>query len=95
MAAGAGPQKFKGVITDSMCADGDHSHMKMGPTDAECTKACVETHDAMYVLFDGKSAYVLSDQKAPEKFAGLKVIVTGTLDLKTKTIRVVSITARK
>ena len=95
MAAAAGPQKFTGVITDSMCADGDHSHMKMGPTDGECTKACVSEHDAMYVLYDGKSAYVLSDQKTPEKFAGKKVTVTGTLDAKTKTIRVDSITEKK
>jgi hypothetical protein len=95
MAAAAVPQKFTGVITDSMCADGDHSHMKMGPTDGECTKACVETHDAMYVLYDGKNAYVLSEQKMPEKFAGKKVTVTGTLDGKTKTIRVDSIVGKK
>ena len=44
-----GKQTFTGVVTDSMCADGDHSHMKMGPTDAECTIACVSIHDAMLV----------------------------------------------
>jgi hypothetical protein len=92
LAAAPGKQKFTGVVTDSMCDDGDHSHMKMGPTDAECTKACVEIHDAMYVLFDGKQAYTLSDQKTPEKFAGKKVTVTGTLDARTKTIQVESIT---
>jgi hypothetical protein len=37
----------------------------------------------------------LSDQKSPEKFAGKKVTVTGTLDAKTKTIRVDSIKAGK
>jgi hypothetical protein len=95
LAAAPGKQKFTGVVTDSMCDDGDHSHMKMGPTDAECTKACVEIHDAMYVLFDGKQAYTLSDQKTPEKFAGQKVTVTGTLDAKTKTIQVDSIAAAK
>jgi hypothetical protein len=95
LAAAAGSQKFTGVITDSMCADGDHSHMKMGPTDGECTKACVEEHGAMYVLYDGKSAYVLSDQKTPEKFAGKKVTVTGMLDAKRKTIRVDSIAVKK
>jgi hypothetical protein len=86
---------FNGVITDSMCEDGDHSHMKMGPTDAECTKACIKFHDAKYVLYDGKQAYVLSDQKAPEKYAGQKVTVSGTLDAKTKTITVNSIAAAK
>jgi hypothetical protein len=88
-------QTFTGVITDDMCAKGDHSGMRMGPNDAECTKACVALHGAAYILYDGKSAYVLSDQKLPEKFAGQKVIVTGTLDAKTKGIRVEKITAAK
>jgi hypothetical protein len=67
----------------------------MGPTDAECTIACVLAHGATYVLYDGKEVYTLSDQKTPEKFAGKKVTVTGTLDAKTKTIQVDSITAGK
>jgi hypothetical protein len=95
LAAAAGKQRFTGVITDSMCPDGDHSHMKMGPTDAECTKACVSIHDAMYVLYDGNQTYMLSDQKLPEKFAGNKVTVAGKLDAKTKTIQVESIAAAK
>jgi hypothetical protein len=95
LAAPPGKQTFTGSITDSMCADGDHSHMKMGPTDAECTKACVSIHGATYVLYDGKEVYTLSDQRTPEKFAGKKVTVTGTLDAKTKTIQVDSITAAK
>ena len=95
LAAPPGKQTFTGSITDSMCADGDHSHMKMGPTDAECTKACVSIHGASYVLYDGKEVYTLSDQRTPEKFAGKKVTVTGTLDAKTKTIQVDSITAAK
>lgn len=65
--------------------------MRMGANDAECTIACVMAHDASYVLFDGKDAYTLSDQKAPEKLAGKKVTVTGVLDAKTKTIQVTSI----
>jgi hypothetical protein len=93
LALAAGKQTFTGVVTDSMCSDGDHSHMKMGPTDAECTTACVSIHGASYVLYDGKQTYTLSDQKTPEKFAGKKVMVTGTLDGKTKTIQVASITA--
>ena len=88
-------QKFTGKITDSMCARGDHSHMKMGSTDAECTIACVLAHGALYVLYDGKQAYTLSDQKTPEKFAGKKVTVTGTLDAKTSAIQVDSIIAAK
>ncbi len=88
-------QKFTGVITDSMCALGDHSQMRMGSTDGDCTIACVEAHGALYVLYDGKEVYTLSDQQAPEKFAGKKVTVTGTLDAKTKTIRTDSIAAAK
>ena len=88
-------QKFTGVVTDSMCATGDHARMRMGPTNAECTIACILAHGAVYVLYDGKEVYTLSDQKAPEKFAGKKVTVTGSLDAKTKTIQVVSITVAK
>lgn len=95
LAAPAGKQTFTGVVTDSMCADGNHANMRMGPTDAECTKACVSIHGASYVLYDGKAAYTLSDQKTPDKFAGKKVTVTGTLDAKTKTIQVDSIAAAK
>jgi hypothetical protein len=86
---------FTGTITDSMCAKADHSGMRMGPTDAECTKACVEEHDAKYVLFDGKQTYELSDQRAAEKFAGQRVRVTGTRDDKKKMIQVESIAAVK
>src|ERR1051326_8052148 len=86
LSAAQGKVTFTGVITDSMCATADHSRMKMGPTDAECTVACVLAHGALYVLYDGKEVYTLSDQATPEKFAGKKVTVTGTLDAKTKTI---------
>ncbi len=86
---------FAGTITDTMCEKGDHSAMRMGPTDAECARACNEEHDAAFVLYDGKTVYGLSDQRAPAKFAGRKVTVTGTLDAKTHTIRVVSIKSSK
>ena len=68
-------QTFTGTITDDMCAEGGHTQMRMGPTDAECTNACVSAHDAKYVLYDGKDVYTLSDQKTPEKFAAQKVTV--------------------
>ena len=69
--------------------------MRMGPTDAECVRACVVAHGASYVLLDGKNVYTLSDQKTPEKFAAQKVTVVGTLDAKTKTIQVQSIAPAK
>ncbi len=86
---------FTGTITDGMCAAADHSQMRMGPTDAECTIACVDAHGAAYVLYDGKDVYRLSDQQMPEKFAGKKVNVTGTLNAGSKTIQVDSITAAR
>ena len=95
LAVPQGKRTFTGTITDSMCETGDHSRMKMGPTDGECTVACVQAHGALYVLFDGKEAYTLSDQQTPEKFAGKKVTVRGTLDAKTKKIQVESIAAAK
>jgi hypothetical protein len=95
LAPEAPTQKFVGTITDSMCAEGDHSRMRMGPTDAECVRACIDFHDATYVLFDGKDVYALSEQKTPERFAGKKVVVTGTLNAKSKTIQVELITAQE
>ena len=97
LTASAAPAKqtFTGVVTDDMCAKADHSQMQMGPTDADCTRACVEIHGAQFVLYDGKTALVLSDQKMADKFAGQKVRVVGTLDAKTKKIAVESIAATK
>ena len=95
ISAAPATQTFTGVITDSMCSRADHASMRMGPTDADCTLACVMEHGASFVLYDGKNVYVLSDQQAPEKLAGRKVIVKGTLDAKTKTITVTSIAAAK
>ena len=86
-------QTFTGTITDDMCAQAGHARMQMGPTDAECTVACINIHGATYVLYDGKNVYALSDQRTPEKFAAQKVRVVGTLDAKTKTIQVDSIAA--
>lgn len=95
LSAAPGRQTFVGVITDSMCARVDHSKMQMGPTDAECTIACIREHGATYVLYDGKAAYDLSDQQTPEKFAGQRVTISGALDAKTNTIQVASIAAAK
>ena len=95
LSAAPGKKTFTGIITDSLCAKADHSQMRMGPTDAECTIACISAHGATYVLYDGKDVYTLSDQRTPEKFAAQKVRVVGTLDAKTKTIQVDSISAAK
>jgi hypothetical protein len=95
LSAAQGPQTFTGIITDDMCALPGHASMKMGPTDADCVKACVAAHGASYVLLDGKNVYTLSDQQTPEKFAAQRVAVVGTLDAKTNTITVKSIAPAK
>jgi hypothetical protein len=95
LSAAQGPQTFTGTITDSMCATVGHAQMRMGPTDADCTRACIVSHGAMYVLLDGKEVYVLSDQQAPEKYAAQRVTVVGTLDARTKTIQVKSLAPAK
>ena len=88
-------QTFTGVITDEMCAKDGHGRMRMGPTDAECTLACVDIHGARLVLTAGANVYFLSDQQTPQKYAAQKVAIVGTLDAATKTIQVESITAAK
>jgi hypothetical protein len=89
--APAANQTFTGVITDSECATANHAAMQMGATDAECVLACIEAHGATFMLFDGTSAYGLSDQQTPAKLAARKVTVVGTLDAKTHIIQVESI----
>lgn len=88
-------QTFSGVVTDSECAGGDHSGMRMGDTAAECARACMEYHSATLVLFDGKTSRRLDDQKVVTPFAGQKVTVVGTLDEATGTITVKTIASAK
>ena len=95
LAASPAKQTFTGIVTDDNCPKADHSQMQMGPTDAECAKACIDVHGAMYGLYDGRNFYTLSDQRTSEKFTGQKVKVMGTLDVKTKTIQIESIVAAR
>jgi hypothetical protein len=95
LSAAPGKHTFTGIITDDVCGKAGHSQMRMGPTDAECTIACIGAHGAMYVLYDGKELYTLNDQRTPEQFAAQRVRVTGTLDAKTRTIQVESIRTAK
>jgi hypothetical protein len=95
LSAAADKQTFTGVVTDNMCGKDGHAQMRMGPNDGECTVACVAAHGAMYALYDGKQLYTLSDQRTPEKFAGQRVRVVGTLDAKTKVIQVESMSPAK
>ena len=88
-------QTITGVITESECATANHALMKMGDTDEECAKACVDSHGATWVLFDGKVSWALTDQKAPAQFAGKRVVVSGVADQKAKKITVESVAAAK
>jgi hypothetical protein len=86
----AAPKTYTGVITDTMCGK-DHAMMNIKP-DSKCVAECVKS-GSKYALLEGSNVYELSDQKTPEKFAGQKVKVTGTLD--GQTIQVKSISAAK
>ena len=92
LAAADAPRAFTGVITDTMCG-ADHKMMNVSP-DSKCVTECIKM-GTKYALLEGTNVYTLSDQKAPEKFAGQKVKVMGTLDAKTKTLQVTSIAAAK
>src|SRR4029077_14830638 len=95
LASSPAKQTFTGIITDDNCPRADHTQMRMGPTDAECAMACIDAHGAQYGLYDGNGFYTLSDQRASEKLVAKKVRVIGTLNSKTKTIQVDSITPEK
>jgi hypothetical protein len=88
--AAAAPKTYTGVITDTMCGK-DHAMMNIKP-DSKCVAECVKS-GSKYALLEGSNVYELSDQKTPEKFAGQKVKVTGTLE--GQTIQVKSISAAK
>jgi hypothetical protein len=100
--AATSPQTFVGEISDSQCAlnvhskTGSHKEMTvnhtMGNTEAECVEACVRS-GGQYVLVTPKKIFKLSDQKQPAGFPARRVKVQGTLDEKTGTIQVQSITA--
>jgi hypothetical protein len=78
-------ETFTGVITDTMCG-AQHAMMKDQPDD-KCVKMCVKG-SSEYALYDGQHVFPLSDQSKAAKFSAQKVKVTGTLDQKTKVIKV-------
>lgn len=65
--AGTAPKTFVGVIHDNRC---------VGPA---CATQCPINKAPTYTLQSGDDAWMLSDQKTPAKYAGKKVIVTGTV----------------
>jgi hypothetical protein len=91
----AGEQKtLSGVITDQMCAGVGHQVMRMGPTDAECTRMCVLAHESAFVLEVSKDeVYTFTSAEKVEPLAGQRVRVTGRVDAKAATITIESIVA--
>lgn len=90
-----------GAISDSQCAFNVHSDARShdwmkkkvegARDDKSCTLMCARELGGRYVLVVKDAVYRLDDQIAPEKFAGQKVKVTGTLtDAKTNTLHVTS-----
>ena len=87
-------QTFTGVITDTIC--GAKHTMGITPDD-KCVRECVKMDPKRwkYALLAASEMFVLSDQQTPEKFAAQKVRITGTLDAKTKILRVDKIEAAR
>jgi hypothetical protein len=83
---------YTGVISESMCGS-SHTSMGMGP-DPKCIVECVRVDKTVkYVLLDGRTSYILSDQQTPERFAAKRVKVTGVHYAKTNILKVEKIEA--
>jgi hypothetical protein len=92
---------FLGEIADTQCALNVHSlnrshkeMMNMKPeikTEADCARYCVKERGGRFVLQTKDKVYKLDAQVLAEEWAGVKVKVVGTLDPKTDTITVESI----
>lgn len=94
--AWAGPSKtFRGEISDTQCAMNVHSLSRsheemiekktMGTDAASCARACVQ-RGGEWVLRSGDDVYRLKNQAGIENYAGQKVQISGTLEVKTNTI---------
>jgi|SRR5271170_1293303 len=94
-------QVFKGEVGDSQCALNVHSlsrsHEEMlkkkdiGTTSADCARYCVKNLGGVFVLQVKDKVYKLDNQDLANKNAGMKVRVTGVLNVATNTIAVHSI----
>ena len=97
------PITLIGAISDSQCAFNVHSDSRShdwmekkgvegAKDDRSCTLRCVKELGGKFVLVTKKEVYRLDDETLPEKFAGAKVKLTGTLiDAKTHTLHVIKI----
>ena len=95
-------QTFRGEIADTQCALNVHSlsqsHKEMiamqpsVKTNADCARFCVKERGGKLVLQTKDKVYRLDKPELAEPLAGLVVKIVGTLDPKTNTISVHSIT---
>ena len=98
----ADERTFRGEIADTQCALNVHSLSKshkemiaMKPdlkTDADCARFCVKERGGKFVLQSKEKVYRLDKPDEAEPFAGQQVKIVGTLDAKTNTITVLSVT---
>jgi hypothetical protein len=98
----ADEKTFRGEIADTQCALNVHSLSKshkemmgMKPdlkTDADCARFCVKERGGKFVLQSKEKVYRLDKPDEAELFAGQQVKIVGTLDAKTNTITVLSVT---
>lgn len=92
---GGSGKTFRGEISDTQCAMNVHSLSRsheemiekktMGTDAASCARACVQ-RGGEWVLRSGDDVYRLKNQTGIEDYAGQKVQIGGTLDVKTNTI---------
>lgn len=102
LARPATEKTFHGEIADTQCALNVHSlsqsHKEMiamepgVKTNAECARFCVKNRGGRFVLQFKEKVYRLDKPDHAEPFAGQQVKIVGTLDAKTNTITVRSIT---
>ena len=89
--AQGGEQMFKGQITRCMCAvpDPRAAASNKGEPIAACSASCGKK-GVRYLLYDtaNKVTYLLDKQRQSKPFAGQLVVVMGTLDAASGTIRV-------
>jgi Protein of unknown function (DUF5818) len=94
---------LQGEVMDSQCAYNvhsiGHSHDAMikkgvyGRDARSCTQRCVKDMGGVFVLVVKDEVYRLDDQTQAEHFSGKKVKISGTLDTKTQTLRVLKMEA--
>jgi hypothetical protein len=86
-----GREIFTGVITDSLCMEGHHNDVIK--SEKNCVLTCVKFEGAQFVLYnaENKHDYNLDDQQQPKAFAGQEVIVIGSYDKASNSIRVIQV----